>query len=390
MAENKELEKIIEMYESIGLPRQEALNLALQQFEVGELGQAEELGASGMEALSADPEVLAQQKATLAKLAEVGEAGLTPEDIAERNELMRNIAGQEQSRQKAIAQEMAQRGISGSGVELATRLGSSQASAQRAAESAEALEAEKYRRALQGITQAGQYAGQLRGQEFGEGAAKASAADAIAKFNLQNRANIQAQNIARQRDVGDRNVQLQHQKELAEKQAAIQQPAQQFQQQMALTGAKAGAYQTQAQIDAQKEAAKAGAKAQEKSAGFGLLGNVIGAGAGLLASDENVKVNIEDGEEKIDEMLDNVEPKSYDYVDPKYGEGNHVGVMAQDLENSELGETFVEEDMEGVKRVDYQKMTPTILAAQTKQHEEMKDVKNKLAKLEEMLLKYRS
>lgn len=390
MAKTDELlQRAIDMYESIGLPKEEALNLALQQYETGELAEAEQLAPSSMEALAVDPELAGKQRLALERLSEIGEAGLTPEDEAERNKLMRDIAGQEQGRQKAIMQEMAQRGTLGGGQELAARLMSSQASAQRAAESAEALEAEKYRRGLAGISQAGGLAGQMRGQEFGEEAQKASAADVISQFNLQNRQRVQEANLARQRQVADINVQTQHQKELAEKQHAVQQPGQKFQQELQLAGGKAGVYQTQAQTEAQKQAAEAAAGAQEKSAGMGLLGSVIGTGATLMASDERVKVNIEDGEQPIEDMLDNLEPKKYEYTDEAYGEGEHVGVMAQDLENSELGDTFVEEDMDGTKMVDYQKMMPTLLASQTKQHEEMKEVKSKLQQLEELLSKYR-
>ena len=64
--------------------------------------------------------------------------------------------------------------------------------------------------------------------------------------------------------------------------------------------------------------------------------------------------------------------------------------MAQDLEKSEIGERFVDEDEEGVKMVNYGKMSPTLLAAQSKQHEEIKDLKSKIEELEAMLGKYRS
>ena len=52
--------------------------------------------------------------------------------------------------------------------------------------------------------------------------------------------------------------------------------------------------------------------------------------------------------------------------------------MAQDLEESDLGDKFVQEDMNGVKRVDYGKMGSTQLAALADLHQRLKNLEGKL------------
>ncbi len=106
-------------------------------------------------------------------------------------------------------------------------------------------------------------------------------------------------------------------------------------------------------------------------------GEMIGSGAGLLAglgisaagafSDERVKRGVGGSGAKVDEMLSALSPKHWRYKDgyEDDGESEHTGVMAQDLERSDLGRTLVRKDADGVRIVDYSPRTigPIVLAA---------------------------
>ena len=118
------------------------------------------------------------------------------------------------------------------------------------------------------------------------------------------------------------------------------------------------------------------------------MGGLFGLGAAALTppSDIRVKAEIEDGAPSVRKMLDNLDPYEYDYKDevkedPSM-EGRQLGVMAQDLEESELGNNFVQEDIDGVKRVDYGKMGSTQLAALADLHQRLKKLEGKLGEEE--------
>ena len=98
------------------------------------------------------------------------------------------------------------------------------------------------------------------------------------------------------------------------------------------------------------------------------------------ASDVNVKSDVASGSGDVKPFLDNLEAKSYNYIDPKFqqhAEPRHLGVMAQDLEKSELGSRYVSEDAEGVKRVDYGAMQPAVLASLAMLNDEVEELKRK-------------
>lgn len=104
-------------------------------------------------------------------------------------------------------------------------------------------------------------------------------------------------------------------------------------------------------------------------------GNFLGSiGGGDWWSDKNLKKNIKPASSKLDELFKHVKPYSYDYVHPKYGEDDSVGVMAQDLEKSELGKKAVIDTPEG-KKVNYAKLMPSILASQAELHKIIKEYK---------------
>ncbi len=84
----------------------------------------------------------------------------------------------------------------------------------------------------------------------------------------------------------------------------------------------------------------------------------------FMASDERLKTNVEMiSKEDLAEMKKHLKPYKFNYVDEALGEGDWVGVMAQDLEKSKLGRTLVETDANGFKRVNMKKAVSVFLAS---------------------------
>jgi hypothetical protein len=153
-------------------------------------------GPSALSQISTDPQVRAKQMIALEKMAGIADEGLRPEDEARLEQALQRSRMQERGAREAILQDMQARGTSGSGLELAAQLANQQGAAERARMEALDINALASQRALEALAQSGDMAGQLRGQDWREAAAKAEAQDAIARFNAQQSANVQAANVA--------------------------------------------------------------------------------------------------------------------------------------------------------------------------------------------------
>lgn len=194
--------KAIAELEKIGVPSVEAQKIALETPElvfnyVPQLQQEFPEIATQMENIETDPRLAEAQSTALEGFTERAEMGLTPSDLAELDEIRRGTAAQNQSQQAGILQNMAQRGMSGSGMELASRLAASQAAAQSAGESSNDVAARAFEAKQAALANLANVGTTMRTQDFSEQAEKANAADVIAKFNAQNTANTQGTNIDR-------------------------------------------------------------------------------------------------------------------------------------------------------------------------------------------------
>lgn len=109
--------------------------------------------------------------------------GRTDMDLLNDQRAMMAAEQQASAQQADITQDMARRGMSGSGQEHLQKLIASQGSVNRAAEATQQTQAAAKQRALDMILNKGAMAGQMRGQEFGEEAQKAQALDAQARYN---------------------------------------------------------------------------------------------------------------------------------------------------------------------------------------------------------------
>ena len=99
--------------------------------------------------------------------------------------------------------------------------------------------------------------------------------------------------------------------------------------------------------------------------GFFQAGSQAAISIVSMSSDERVKENLQEPDKmKVLAMYKELSPILFDYKDTaKYGAGQRLGIMAQDLEKSEYGKQFVKE-IDGVKQVDFGSMLGAIVAAQ--------------------------
>jgi hypothetical protein len=109
-----------------------------------------------------------------------------------------------------------------------------------------------------------------------------------------------------------------------------------------------------------------------------MLGGIGSAAMGLL-SDKNSKKDIkkaEDVNDKLSEFLDAIKAMNYSY---KGEEKKQDGIMAQDLEQSEIGQQMVVDTPNG-KMVDFSQGFAAMLAAQAELNERLKKIEGKNAK----------
>lgn len=176
-------------------------------------------GPSAMQGITDNPAMLGQEQASLGALQDlVNKGGLNTTDAANLNQIQGAAAQQSRGQQDAIMQNMAARGMGGSGNELLAKLSASQNATNQAAQQGLDVAGQAQSRALQAMMQGGSLASQLQGQQFGEAAQKASAQDAISKFNAQNSNQMNQYNTAAQNQAGEFNSQQAAQLGLANRQ----------------------------------------------------------------------------------------------------------------------------------------------------------------------------
>jgi hypothetical protein len=241
MASARDLQmQVLKRLEDVPLPDYEKQRIAIEAMEspelVGEL-IAEELGPSALEQISLDPKMRQAQMAALESMAELGQVGLAPEDLAAARELQRQVGAQEQARQESILQQMERMGTGDSGLALAAKLSSSQAAANRAAVEADRLaqQAGQSRRAA--LAQTSGMAGNLRTQDYGEAARAAEAQDLINRFNVGQRMDVQRSNLTNRQRIAEAQVAQRN----LQRQSTAGLDRQQFEDRMRKAGAEGGA-----------------------------------------------------------------------------------------------------------------------------------------------------
>ena len=240
------------------------------------------LGSSELANVTTDPRLRSAQMQALEQLASMGQTPFTEAEQAQLNQVRRQSAGDEQARQSAILQEMATRGVGGSGAELAARLSSSQAAAERQSTENDQLAIMAQNRMLQALSQSGSLGGQIREQDYGEQSAAAQAADRIAQFNALQTADVQqrnigglnlaqAQNLAEKQRLSEANIGTQMTLEQQNKQLL---PQQYFGNQAQISAIRTGGQVAGTQMLSAIQGAKGAAQAQIGSALVGAAGQM--------------------------------------------------------------------------------------------------------------------
>lgn len=205
-------DKALQQWINLAIPDPEKQKVALEKFVLqGELDpkleQAIQANPSEFETIVTSAETKAAQNRALSELSQIGyEGGLRLQDKAALQDAMLESQTKERANRLAIADDMAKRGMGGSGFEVAAQLSAQQGGADRNARNSLGIAAQAQERALQSIMQAGDLASKYRTQDFNEQSAKASAADKINLFNTQNLQDVRQRNIAAQNRANEMNL----------------------------------------------------------------------------------------------------------------------------------------------------------------------------------------
>ena len=208
-----EMARAVADIDKLQIPEIEKQQIKLQMMSDAGFINAEQLEKEGE--LSTDPMFREAQLSALSDLRERGKSGLTEEDRAMQNLMLRDVAAQEQAQQKGILQGMAERGTLDSGAQLAAQLSSQQGSYNRAYEQAQknAIAASQAKR--EALAQAGNMAQGMEQTDLNRAQNERNYRQAIEQFNMQNRMSAQQANLGiRQGDVGLRNQEQMYNKEL--------------------------------------------------------------------------------------------------------------------------------------------------------------------------------
>jgi hypothetical protein len=364
----KELQRL--QLPSIGEMQVQLQEMVLQGQLTPEQAQAALVARSNLEDIALDPQFKQAQINALNKLQEIGEGGFTLQDKANLERIKNELAAAERGQREAILQNAQARGVSGSGLELAQQMLAQQQASNRAAQQGLDVASMAQQRALQAILQGGQLGGQIRGQDFEEQARVAAAKDAIAQFNAQNQQQVNlANSAARQQanmynlglkqDVANANTNIRNQQQFYNK-GLYQQD---FENRYRKAGGVASGYSNLASLNA--------SQAQNR---LNFTGGLIeSASKASAASDRNVKKEIQEFDSS--KFLDEITGYKYKYKKPElHGEGEQVGVIAQDLQK--VAPQAVVKDKDGTLMINYNKLGGPILAI-------LADMNKRLNKLED-------
>lgn len=319
------------------------------------------LKGTSLEKIAIDPSLKAAQMDALSSLQDIAsQGGMTLQDKANLERMKMQVAEADKGRRDAIMQNMATRGMGGSGMELLANLQSSQAATNQAAQQGLDIAGMAQQRALDAMSRGGDLAGRLRGQDYEEQANLARAKDAINQFNTQYMNQAQQQNLANQQNINNQNAAIKNQQTMQNQYtkplAQHDMKTQQIAGQSAANQGMQGYWSDVASRKSQKDAGILG--------GLGTLG-----AAGIMAfSDEDAKKEIEPVDDfDIKEFLKAVKPVKYEYKEKLSGrtpEGEQIGLILQDVEGTKLGDELInDEETDGMMTMDPNKLNGIMLAA---------------------------
>lgn len=326
--------KAAQQYEGLTTPDVvNQMRLDLQNYKLVGQMQGVAMPNTTLEQVNVDPRLKKAQLNALQGLQERAQEGYTAEDRSLLEKARRGAEQQAVAQNASIMQNMQERGMGGSGNELAARLISGQQSATRQGQDALSVAADSSKAKREAMMQAAQLGGQMQQQDYSQQANLAQARDAIAQMNAKQRFDVQNANLQAQQQAANANTEMANTQQQYNK-SLIQQN---YGNQLALAGGKAGAYSGAANMYAgmagqmgsggpsQMQGAVAGAgtgAAIGSSFGPG-YGTAIGAGVGAVAgyygakkADGGIVKNGEDFQYRLNKhMQDNKQKYSQHFED---------------------------------------------------------------------------
>lgn len=363
---------------------------------------------SALQGVEIPEEVLNAQYEVLNNLKDiVNSGGLTATDKAKINDIRQEVLTTARGNAQRTQQEFAERGTSGSGMELASRLSNDSAAIQAASKQGFDVAALAEQRALDALTQYGSQANTMRSQDYTQQSDLAKANDAINQFNTKAKqstadANVTAQNQANAANLAEAQRISDANTGVANTQAT--QNAQATQAVFDNAYKKAGGLNT-AGTTVGNAATNAAARDENF---YGNVGNAVGdlidqygkkkktttttsgsssspdystydfGSTNYTVSDERVKTDIKDlSDDDIDNILDSLTGKKFNYAKNFRNDGKtHVGIIAQDVESTPVGATMVVEK-NGIKGIDNGEAAMLALSALSNIHKRVKKMEGK-------------
>jgi hypothetical protein len=189
LIERGQAKKAREALEDLPIPDASKFYLDSKLMEAARLGDptvftAAVQGPSAMEGISEDPRLRQMQMQELGGLQSLAETGFTPQMEADIMRSQTAMGTTARGAREAALQKFQSQGTGGSGVSMASQMLANQNALGSAAQSGADIAARKQANQMQALQAMGGRAGQVRGQEWGQGAQKASAADEIAARNM--------------------------------------------------------------------------------------------------------------------------------------------------------------------------------------------------------------
>jgi len=205
------LDRARQRFDEIEVPTLEEMRIQLAEaVNAGEMTPEDAetffLEQTAQENVSTDPRLREAQMNALSSLQDVSQGGLTAGDRGDLQRIQGESQAAEKGQRDAILQNAQARGVSGSGMELASQMMAQQGAASRASQQGFDVAKQAQNRALEAMMAGGQMSGQMRGQDFGEQSKLAEARDAISRFNTQNQQAVNVGNIGARNTATLRNV----------------------------------------------------------------------------------------------------------------------------------------------------------------------------------------
>lgn len=269
----EQVEQAVRELESVGIPSVDAQRIVLQRPDLVGLLEAEELGPTELRKLAEDVELGNVQRQALEQLVERGEVGLTEEDRMAFEELQRQAANQQAAQQATILQQAAQRGALDSGSQLLAQLTGSQAATTQAQQAGNQMAQAALQQRREALQQAANLASGMSQQQYQRQAREAQAQDVINQFNLANRQDIAARNLAARQQQAQQRADISNRQQMYNKQLLRQDYLDRLAKAQSIAGARTGL----SQAYGQRAAAEANAAQQEAAGTRAILGGAAGA-----------------------------------------------------------------------------------------------------------------